>query len=390
MRALRLLALALVIGACSRVPEMEPPAPIAPPDPTGVERAIFFVGDPGKALSTHYPILSHLRQEVERWSALIEQDSAVIVLNLGDVIYPNGMHAPSDREDFPVDSALMTDQLRVVGGEAARAHATQMFVLTGNHDWGSEQHEEGLATLRNLERFLDVHRELGYAARLAPPAGEPGPVVIDAGPHLRLVLFDTSWWLLQSPGPDRDRLLDGIEQAMRTAGARHVVLAAHHPYMSAGPHGGELSFMKELGVGYILKRSGAILQDLNSPPYRRLRAGLGDIFEELGAPLMYAAGHEHSLQLIEGRTADEPRWSVVSGSASKVTSVGHAEGMRFRLSAPGYFLLLVRNDGSADLHAYAAPTRYLTCPEEPAAVTDACMREGVAAYLPRFTQVLTE
>lgn len=390
MRSLALFTVALSFASCASVPEMEPPAPVAPPDPAGVDRAIFIVGDPGKALSTHYPILSHLRQEVERWSTQLGRDSAVIVLNLGDVIYPNGMHAPSDREDFPVDSALMLDQLRVVGGVAARAHATQMFVLTGNHDWGSEQHEEGLATLRNLERFLDVHRGIGYAARLAPPAGEPGPVVIDADPHLRLVLFDTSWWLLQSPGPDRDRLIAGIERALRTAGERHVVLAAHHPYMSAGPHGGELSFMKELGVGYILKRSGAILQDLNSPPYRYLRARLGEIFEELGPPLLYAAGHEHSLQLIEGQNDQEPHWSVVSGSASKVTSVGDAPGMQFRLAAPGYFLLLVRDDGTVDIHAVAAPTRYLTCPESPAVATDECMREGVASYLPRYSRQLTE
>ena len=394
MRVRRLLAAAALVvaaGACAAKPPAPPGEPLPLPDPSNVEHAVFIVGDPGQAIESYYPILPRLAQDVEFWSGSLARDSAVFVLILGDVIYPNGMHDPTDREDYPRDSLLVADQLDIVSGPNARQYDATMYFLAGNHDWGSEQHEEGVETIRNLEDHLTRHREqLGLNVRLVPDAGTPGPAVVDAGPHLRMVILDTAWWLLQSRGAQADTMFAGIENALRTADDRHVVIAAHHPFTSAGPHGGELSFLEELGIGYVLKRAGAILQDMNSPPYRRLRAGLGGIFERAGQPLLFAGGHEHSLQLIAARRADEPRWSVVSGSASKITRIGSTDGMRFGVSAPGYFLLLVRTDGTAELHAYAAPIEYLSCPESPVDARERCMAEGIAAYVPRHTQVLTD
>ena len=385
MRSAARLLPVLVLAACAAPPLIPPGQALPMPPADEIDRVVFFVGDPGKALERYHPILPHLRREVERWSASLGRDSAVIVLVLGDMIYPNGMHSPDDREDFPVDSALLMDQVEIVSGPAARAHRSQMFFLAGNHDYGSEQHEEGLERLQNLDDFLAARRDDGFGVRLLPVAGDPGPAVVDAGPRLRLILLDTAWWLLQSRGDAGDRMLDGIDTAIRGAGDRHVVIAGHHPFISAGPHGGELSFLEEFGVGYVLKRAGAILQDLNSPPYRRLRAGLARIFSEAGQPLLYAGGHEHSLQLIEARSRSEPQFSVVSGSASKVTRVGVTDGMRFRVEAPGYFLLAIRHDGGAELHAIAAPVEYLACPGEPADALAACMAAGVEAYDPRFS-----
>lgn len=384
------ISIATTAAACgsSRIPPPPPPLPL--PDIAGVDRAIFIFGDPGQALERHHPILPHLQREVERWAGALGRDSAVILLNLGDIIYPNGMHSPDDREDFPVDSAIVQDQIDIVSGPNARAHDTPLFFLAGNHDWGSEQHEEGVQTIRNLDDFLTAHRETGPNVRLLPSAGEPGPDVVDVGSNLRIVFLDTAWWLLQTRGALADSMLASVERALRTAGDRHVVLAAHHPYVTAGPHGGELSFLEELGIGYVLKRSGAILQDLNSPPYRRLRDGLGDIFRRVGRPLLYAGGHEHSLQLIEGRNDEEPLYNVVSGSASKLTRVGSTEGLRFRVSLPGYFLLLIRTDGSVDIHAVAAPEEFLACPETPADALERCMADGIAAYQVRYSQQLVD
>ena len=381
---------AVALAGCSKPAPERLPEPLPMPEAAGVDRAIFIMGDPGQALERHHPILPHLAQEVERWAGALGRDSAVIVLNLGDIIYPNGMHHPSDREDFPVDSAIVTDQIDIVSGPNGRRHHTPLYFLAGNHDWGSEQHEEGVQTIRNLDDFLAAHRDIGLNVRLLPRAGEPGPAVVDLGDNLRIVFLDTAWWLLQSRGTLGDSMLAGVERALRDAGERNVVVAAHHPYITAGPHGGELSFLEELGIGYVLKRAGAVLQDLNSPPYRRLHAGLADIFERVRQPLLFAGGHEHSLQLIEARGPGEPLYNVVSGSASKLTRVGTTEGLRFKVSAPGYFLLLIRTDGSADIHAIAAPGQYLSCPESPASAHETCMSEGVAAYQVRYSQQLTE
>jgi hypothetical protein len=384
-----LLAVAVLLAAC-RSPEPEPPGqPIPQPSSANVERVVFVVGDAGEARATTHPILAQMRDQVEHWARTLDRDSSVVVLVVGDIIYPNGMHEPSDREDFPRDSAIVTDQLAIVSGPVAREHHVPIYFLAGNHDWGSEQHEEGVATLANLDEFLGAHRSLGINARLLPAAGEAGPDIVDMG-SLRFIFLDTAWWLLQTRGEEEDRLVNRIEYAVRTADDRHVVVVAHHPFVTAGPHGGELPLFEGLGVGFLLKRAGAILQDMNSPPYRRLRTEVARIFEANEQPLLWAAGHEHSLQLHAAQGRDEPRWSMVSGSASKITHVAETPGMRFRLSAPGYFMLLVRTDGSVDAVAVAAPVEDAVCEQADDAARAACMAAGVAAFQPRFSQRLTE
>ena len=390
MTARAVVVAAVALLAACRTPEPAPPGdPIPQPSSAGVERVVFVVGDPGEARAESHPILHQMREQVEHWTRTLGRDSSVIVIVVGDIIYPNGMHAPTDREDFPLDSAKVAEQLAIVSGPAAREHHVPMYFLAGNHDWGKEQHEEGVATLANLDQFLAAHRTTGVNARLLPAAGEPGPDIIDMGP-LRFVFLDTTWWLLQSRGTRGGRMINQIEHAIRTAGDRHVVIVAHHPFVSGGPHGGELPLFEGMGVGFLLKRSGAILQGLNSPPYRRLRAEMGRIFRENQPPLLWAAGHEHSLQLIEARGPDEPRWSMVSGSASKITHVGQTPGMRYHVSAPGYFMLLIRRDGSAEAVAVAAPIEDAVCEQRDDALRAACMAEGVAAFQPRFTASLSD
>src|SRR5690606_3609827 len=116
---------------------------------------------------------------------------------------------------------------------------------------------------------------------------------LDWGHHYRIVMLDTAWWLLEGDQAARLEVLRGIEEAFATAGDRTLMLAAHHPFRSGGPHAGGFSFWSTLGVRYLLYRSGAILQDITSRPYRQLEAGLRDIFGRHGPPLAFMGGHEH-------------------------------------------------------------------------------------------------
>src|SRR5690606_12528502 len=143
----------------------------------------------------------------------------------------------------------------------------------------------------------------GAEVALEPPAGTGGPTIVDLGDHTRLLLLDTAWWLLYDQfdeGVARDGVLKAIELAIMEAGDREIMIAAHHPFNSAGPHGGEFDFWETFGLRYVLARSGAILQDVSSLPYRELEAGLRDIFARRGEPLVFIGGHEHSLQVIHG------------------------------------------------------------------------------------------
>lgn len=158
-----------------------------------------------------------------------------------------------------------------------------------------------------------------------------------------------------------------------------MVIAAHHPFESGGPHGGLLRMGRTLGLRWLLARAGVLLQDLGSPPYHRLRGALVEIFAETGAPAVFAGGHEHSLQVIRGAEPRAPGISLVSGSASKLSDIGPVPGMELGLSAPGYAKLFVKRDGSLHLAVEATEPRYLSCPED-GAETRGCMEEGTAAY----------
>lgn len=376
-----LAAFALGAGACGEASEepLPPPGGFEEPGPEEVEAVVFLLGDPGEARADRYPILPRVRAEVERWAGSLDADSAVVVVVLGDLVYPDGV-APRASPGFAEDSARVADQVGLVAGPRAVSRHARLHLLPGNHDWGTTPEASGVERLERLAGILGGFRERGaVSAFLDPPPGTGGPTVVDLGDRVRLLLLDTAWWLLEPDPAERDRVVDGIRRAMRSAGDRRVVIAAHHPFESAGPHGVLETFGRTVGIRTLLSRSGALLQNLHSRPYRELRRALRAVFAEEGRPVLFAGGHEHSLQVVRGEGDDVPRVSLVSGSASKLTPVGTTPGLAFARSAPGYARLFVMRDGSLELRLDAAPARYLRCPGE-GPERSGCMEEGVAAY----------
>lgn len=352
--------------------------PLRSPTDAEVDAIVFLVGDAGEALPGRSPVLAVLKREVEAWSSRLARDSSVSVVFLGDLVYPDGVHDPGTPE-FPRDSARLRSQVDVLSGPAARRRGTRGIFLPGNHDWGQTTGPDAVARLRNLESLLAaMAEERGVGVRLLPPAGQPGPVVLDLGDRLRLVLMDTQWWLRPHEDLREAPVVRALGQALRTAGRREVIIAAHHPFLSGGPHGGPTPFWRGLGLLYVLRRSGALIQDVSSPPYRTLLVGLREIFEESGRPLLWAGGHDHSLQVLEGWAEDQPRWSVVSGAGSKLTGVSGARGMVYGASRPGFMRVTLLRNGEAQLHVYAGGDDDLCEDDGPS--LDRCMDEGVAGF----------
>lgn len=385
------LVLTGILAACgggdpTTLPEVSPAPPAEGDD---VESVLFFFGDPGKARYLKFPILPKLAQEVEQWSGRLEGDSSVVVVVLGDMIYPDGMHDPGD-PGYATDSARIQSQIHVVRGEEARSRGARMYFVAGNHDWGLMEDRVGSRHLKNLGTFVDGAREQGGVhVDLVPDAGTGMPYVVDLG-GIRLVLLDTAWWIFDAEPHRKQEMLDRLAEALATAGEREVIIAAHHPYETAGPHGGEATVWKSLGIRYLLARSGAMLQSLDSRIYNDLHAGLESIFARVERPLAFIGGHEHSLQVIRHDSATAPHFSLVSGSASKLTPVGWVPGMLYRRSAPGYMQLLVRQSGAIDLYIKAAPDRYILCPEDSSAEMEweVCMEEGIDSYETVFSMRL--
>lgn len=356
-------------GACSPPDAPDTPLTSPPPAPSEVESVLFLLGDPGVARIDHFPVLERMRSDVERWSADLEGQGRVVMAVLGDIVYPDGLH-PLDDPTRRGDSLRIADQIAVISGPAATAAGARGLFIPGNHDWGQEEDWEGAVRLVRLHEMLDGWT--GAAAgrvELTPQAGLGGPAVLDLGERTRIITLDTAWWLLGASPEEKETMLAGVRQALTTAGDRRIVMAAHHPLETGGPHGTMAGVGSDLGIRLILKRAGLLVQDLESRPYRDLLQRLDAVFADTDEPDLFVGGHEHSLQVFDSPHEHWPR-SLVVGSASKLTAVSDAPGMQFGISEPGYAKIFVLRDGRVHIRIEATPAEYLRCDDGPGSVDD--------------------
>ena len=340
--------------------------PLAQPEPVPalaretVVTSVYLIGDAGDPDSTGEPVLDALRQDIG------SHGSESIVVFLGDNAYPRGLPAPGGPGRRAAEFNLAA-QARVITSTGSRG-----FFVPGNHDW-AKHGDDGWDAIRRQARFIDS--VAAGAASLEPRDGCPGPVVVDIGPRLRLILLDTQWWLHPGPRPehpnsscasDSDKeVTDSLRSALTSSSGRMVVVAQHHPLMSGGVHGGYFGLVDHifplraiksslwiplplLGSLYPTARAeGISSQDLGSRAYRHMIRSIGAAFRA-APPSLNAAGHEHNLQVIEGGPA---RLHLVSGTGIYDHS-GPAVAIRgtlFARRASGFARLDIPRAGRARL-----------------------------------------
>lgn len=397
MRALASLGLVLLAAACGRgfpPPDIEPFDPLREPDPAQVERVLFLVGDAGAADATRSPLLVRLGRDIERWSAALGRDSAVAIAFLGDNVYPHGLRDRT-HPGFAADSARLWNQIALLGGPAALQHRTIGWFLAGNHDWGGMVGPDGVERLGNQEEAIERVRNDGRldgapTVEMIPAAGDPGPVVHDVAPDLRFVFIDTHWFLQDPPDTEQRAFFDDLREAFAESGDREIVVLSHHPWQTSGPHGVSEGG-RALGLYYLLEKSGTLVQDLNSAVYADFIEAFRDVVRATGRrPLVFAAGHDHSLQVFEAVEPTDPRFGLVSGAGSKLSPVSQADGLRYAGSRPGYMTLVFRRDGGVDLFVTAGSARHLLCPAGPESAREPCMRDGIAAFEAVYSTAVRE
>lgn len=306
---------------------------------------------------------------------------------LGDTVYPQGM--PPSGPDYAVERALaegaLAAQLAAITSGGADA-----VLVAGNHDW--KYGKDGVS--RQAEMAHQYAADEGYDVRFAPDPGEPGPVVIDIGLEIRLVALDTQWWLHgDHPTAEEAGVREGLKAAIASAGSRRVVVVAHHPVASHGPHGGFHDLRTRFGlpvpspiVGGVL---GAVIggvlslvkgefwplpfalyggalaiymptddnfselhgiasrgQDIRTPPYQHMLSVFGEAFAE-GKPFIYASGHDHILEVLDGGAM--AGYLLVSGSGSKTSSVKHGAGTLFDAYGEGFMIVDFLKSGGVTL-----------------------------------------
>ncbi|MFL5511773.1 MAG: metallophosphoesterase [Gemmatimonadales bacterium] len=351
-------AVGLATAACGGPPPA--PAPVPQISPQEIATRIYLIGDAGAPRAAGEPVLEALSRD------LAAQRVETVVVFLGDNVYPKGLPAPQDPERAEAERRLRT-QLQVV----ERAGVKGYFVL-GNHDWNRFGKGGWEAALRQGHYIDSVGH--GYAM-LEPKGGCPGPSIVDIGTRVRLLLLDTQWWLHAAPKPvdptsscpadSEQEIVDSLRSAIQNAGVRMTLVAAHHPLASGGPHGGHFGwedhiFPLRLAVPWLwlplpfigslypsARQHGVSSQDMSSRAYQRLIAAFRRAFSGR-SPDLYAAGHEHNLEVIAGGPV--PLQLVSGGGIYQHTDkAANIRGTLFAKGASGFARLDVPSAGPARL-----------------------------------------
>lgn len=334
------------------------PVPAAPR--AEIAATVFFIGDAGAPAEPpdEEPVLAALR-------VAVAAAPHPLVVFLGDNIYPRGLPDSADPERPEAERRLRA-QLSVL-----RATSTRGVFVPGNHDW-ERMGREGWDAVRRQERFVAAD---GERAALLPGGGCPGPAFVDLGSVVRLVALDTQWWLQDGPRPEgptstcpaasEQAVVESLHTTLATADGRAVVVVAHHPLASGGPHGGHFGWQDHIfplrhlqgwlwiplpligSVYPIARESGISSQDTPSAAYGRMVAAFDTAFNG-SRPLIYAAGHDHGLQVIGGTSA---RFLLVSGGGifGHLDPVTTLDSTRFARSASGFMRVEFLRDHRARL-----------------------------------------
>lgn len=310
-----LLGVALA-GGCGH------PGTNSAPRPADIVETIFLIGDAGEPDPR---LASMVLDSLHAQAASVGTKGTILFL--GDNVYPAGVSAPLVAPlvgSYPDAVRRLDAQIRVVPTNG------RGIFLPGNHDWadgggggvlGSAGASDGLYTIRREGELVERRpKNPNATVFMAPRNGCPGPTVIDS-PRVRLILLDTQWWLQNyivrdsiSDDPETGcanhtipEIVQAVKDSLRaTKPGQSVIVAGHHPLRTAGQHGGYC------GAFALFKRWANSNQDLFGKNYKLMRASLNEALAT-HPPLIFAAGHDHSLQVLRGKTS---RYVLVSGAGS--------------------------------------------------------------------------
>jgi len=337
-----LAAAALQLGGCFRyVKGLNRVSPGVSEGDT-LELRLVVIGDAGLPAPGGEPVMKALQTE------LSYDPKYSFVIFLGDNVYPRGMVLDST-------AAERRENERIIDAQLAPLLATGVhgIMLPGNHDWAAGT-SGGLEALRTEERYVNS-RGRGLV-KFLPEDGCPGPVVVDKGDYVRLIILDTQWWLqVGNPRPfgassrcrarTEQEVVDSLRADLAGAGQRRTVVLSHHPLVSGGQHGGYFDWPTYLFPFHPWARQSGIFarQDVTGREYRGLIAGMVRAFQG-NAPLLHAAGHEHNLQLLRGVGA---HYQVVSGGGiyNHTTPTRAIQGTLYARRASGWTTIAFLRDG---------------------------------------------
>jgi len=309
-----------------------------------LKQRIVLLGDAG------YSSLSPLEPSLQLAADIAkEQPNQTKVLFLGDNIYTRGFPVlKNGKTDYSKKQlkqiSYLTAQLQV-----AKLSGSQLYLLPGNHDWIARQVDEQSAYIDNYAQENKLN------ASLVPyqQGKKPLPEIVHL-PGISLLFIDSTWWLRKS-GNNVAKVNKHIEKLLAQHKSNYpdniIMLASHHPVKSIGPHG-NLGKLDECINDKKCKhrKVGEIAHPVAQKAIKALTQQLAGVDK-----VIYAAGHDHSLQVFEFDNEGKEQIALVSGAANdnKISPVGEASDNIFALSSIGFMVLDVYQN-SSELKVYTS------------------------------------
>ena len=318
-----------------------------------LEKRFYLIGDAGDAASEHGS------KAITAFKRLIQNNSSTkdMLLFLGDNIYPAGLSGKNELKG----KEMLDAQLNAVKGFNGRT-----IFIPGNHDW----YADGLSGLKDQAAY--VENALSDNKSFQPSKGCPIEK-IDITDNIVLLVIDTQWYLTDwDMNPtindncdikSRKEFFIEIEGELKKNNEKTILVAMHHPAYTNGVHGGYYNLEKHLfpfetkiplpilgSLGAQIRTQGGVSpQDRYNVRYNELMTRMITMAKG-NDRLIFASGHEHSLQYIEHNGIKQ----IVSGAGSKTNPVALGQGGKFAYGKQGFAVLDVFSDGSSEVKFYSA------------------------------------
>ncbi|WP_026302700.1 metallophosphoesterase [Psychroflexus tropicus] len=284
------------------------------------------------------------------------------VIILGDNIYPAGLPSKGDKDRAQAKRIIdaQTSSLQFFEGD--------VHFIPGNHDWYSE----GLTALENQkDRVEDA---LNSQDKPWLPNPGCGMSFVDISDEAHLIILDSQWILSnwdKNPLINRncdqiktlEQFYEEFETELKKNQNKTTLVALHHPLYTNGVHGGTYEFSKHLfpsdkkiplpglaSLANLIRVSGGVsVQDTQNNQYQSMVDRISAIASRWNK-VVFASGHEHSLQYIENDLVKQ----IVSGSGSKKSYVKLGNNGEFAYPGHGFAVYDVFEDGSSWVQFYTA------------------------------------
>lgn len=331
---------------------------ISYPKDKNVSQRFYLIGDTGyEKMEDAPPGILAFKSFAE---SLNTKNDKVIIL--GDNIYPAGL--PSKGENNREQAKRIIDQqtsnLQFFEGD--------VHFIPGNHDWYSE----GIKALENQKKQID--KALKNQDQSWLPSPGCGMAFVDISDEVHLIILDSQWILAnwdKHPLINRncdeiktlDQFYEEFESELKKNQNKTTLVALHHPLYTNGVHGGTYEFSKHLfpsdkkiplpglaSLANLIRVSGGIsVQDTQNNQYQSMVDKISSIASRWNR-VIFASGHEHSLQYIEHDLIKQ----IVSGSGSKKSYAKLGADGEFAYPGYGFALLDIFDDGSSWVQFYSA------------------------------------